>query len=395
MLLPEFLAVRIAASFIMFSMSAPVKPGVLLAKTDISTFGERGLPLEWTLIISSLPLTSGIPTTIRLSKRPGRKSAGSKMSGLFVAATSMMPSFTEKPSISTNSWLSVCSRSSWPPPSPAPRWRPTASISSINIIQGELFFAWSKRSLTREAPTPTNISTKSEPLILKNGTPASPATALASKVFPVPGGPTSKTPFGIRAPSWIYFLGFFKKSTISFSSSFSSSAPATSLKVIRFFSSLYSLALLLPNDMTLFPPPWACCMNTNQKTPKRTKSITKGKIPTHQGASAGGWGSHSKLNSADVTCSGGLPSLLPSIALTSCINASCEGKNDWKSYLRGKYASFGEPFLTPITVLSTVLILEILPCSISRSNCGYGILSSSFCTSSMVTARIITTNRRR
>ncbi len=32
--------------------------------------------------------------------------------------------------ISTNSWLSVCSRSSCPPPIPAPRWRPTASISS-------------------------------------------------------------------------------------------------------------------------------------------------------------------------------------------------------------------------------------------------------------------------
>ena len=47
---------------------------------------------------------------------------------------------------------------------------------------------------------PTNISTKSEPLIEKNGTPASPATALASSVLPVPGGPKSSTPFGILAP---------------------------------------------------------------------------------------------------------------------------------------------------------------------------------------------------
>ena len=51
-------------------------------------------------------------------------------------------------------------------------------------------------SLTLDAPTPTNISTKSEPEIVKNGTPASPAIALASRVFPVPGGPTNKTPFG-------------------------------------------------------------------------------------------------------------------------------------------------------------------------------------------------------
>jgi hypothetical protein len=40
-----------------------------------------------------------------------------------------------------------------------------------------------------EAPTPTNISTKSEPEMEKNGTPASPATARASSVLPVPGGP--------------------------------------------------------------------------------------------------------------------------------------------------------------------------------------------------------------
>ena len=41
----------------------------------------------------------------------------------------------------------------------------------------------------RLAPTPTNISTKSEPEIEKNGTPASPATARAKRVLPVPGGP--------------------------------------------------------------------------------------------------------------------------------------------------------------------------------------------------------------
>ena len=38
----------------------------------------------------------------------------------------------------------------------------------------------------------------------KNGTLASPATALASSVLPVPGGPTSSTPFGMRPPSRPY-----------------------------------------------------------------------------------------------------------------------------------------------------------------------------------------------
>ena len=72
---------------------------------------------------------------------------------------------------------------------PAPRWRPTASISSTNTMAGAACLAFSNRSRTRLAPTPTNISTKSEPEIGKNGTPASPATARASSVLPVPGGP--------------------------------------------------------------------------------------------------------------------------------------------------------------------------------------------------------------
>jgi cell division protease FtsH len=53
--------------------------------------------------------------------RPGRSNAGSSTSGRLVAAIRMMPSLASKPSISTSSWLSVCSRSSLPPPRPAPR----------------------------------------------------------------------------------------------------------------------------------------------------------------------------------------------------------------------------------------------------------------------------------
>ena len=46
--------------------------------------------------------------------------------------------------------------------------------------------------------------------MLKNGTLDSPATALASKVFPVPGGPTRSTPFGIFAPRLLNFSGDLK-----------------------------------------------------------------------------------------------------------------------------------------------------------------------------------------
>ena len=57
------------------------------------------------------------------------------------------------------------------------------------------------------------IRQKSEAnLMLKKGTSASPATALASKVLPVPGGPTSNTPEGARAPSLLNFSGLLSSS---------------------------------------------------------------------------------------------------------------------------------------------------------------------------------------
>ncbi len=99
-------------------------------------------------------------------------------------------------------------------------------------MQGALSLACLNRSRTREAPTPTNISTKSLPEMLKKGTSASPAMALASRVLPQPGSPTSSTPRGIRPPSRWKRLGFFRNSMISVHSSLASSMPATSLKVM-------------------------------------------------------------------------------------------------------------------------------------------------------------------
>ena len=183
----------------------------------------------------------------------------------------MMLSFISKPSISTRSWFSVCSRSSWPPPMPAPRWRPTASISSMKMMHGEFCLACSNRSRTRLAPTPTNISTKSEPEIEKNGTPASPATARASSVLPVPGGPNSSTPLGMRAPSAWNLRGFSRNSLISCSSSTASSTPATSLNVILGESTDIRLARLLPKLMTLEPPPCIWFIRKIQNTKKSRK----------------------------------------------------------------------------------------------------------------------------
>ncbi len=103
----------------------------------------------------------------------------------------------------------------------------------MKMIAGCCALACAKRSRTREAPTPTIISTNSLALAEKNGTPASPATARARSVLPVPGGPISSTPRGILPPSELYFAGFLRKSTTSISSCSASSMPATSSNVTR------------------------------------------------------------------------------------------------------------------------------------------------------------------
>ena len=215
---------------------------------------------------------SGRSTWICRSKRPARSSAWSSTSTRLVAARIITPVLVPKPSISVSNWLRVFSRSSLPPkPTPLERARPTASISSMKTMEGAFSLAFWKRSRTRLAPTPTNISTKSEPDIEKKGTPASPATALASRVFPVPGGPTRSAPLGIFPPKSVYFLGFFRNSTISWISCFAPSWPATSLKVTLMppFSLLYSLALLLP---TLKIPPPVLPMRRSMKYQKPTSS---------------------------------------------------------------------------------------------------------------------------
>jgi len=123
-------------------------------------------------------------------------------------------------------------------------------------MQGACFLACTKRSLTREAPTPTKTSTKSDPLILKNGQFASPATAFANIVFPFPGAPTSNIPFGIFAPKRVNFVGFFRNSIISFKSSFTSCTPATSLKVMLIVFGEENRALLFPIE-NILPGPLA------------------------------------------------------------------------------------------------------------------------------------------
>ena len=249
--LPCFTAV-IAASLIILARSEPTAPDVASAIASRSTVSSILTSLECTFKMSTRPFKSGLSTIIRLSKRPGRKSAGSSTSGRLVAASNSRPLFVSNPSISARSWFSVCSRSSLLPMALS-RLLPIASISSINTIHGAICCACLNRLRTRDAPTPTYISTNAEPEREKNGTFASPATALASSVLPVPGGPTRSAPFGSFAPIPVYLPGLCRKSTTSCRDSFASSSPATSWNVTPVCFSTYTLALLFPIPIIPLP----------------------------------------------------------------------------------------------------------------------------------------------
>ena len=273
-----------AASLQTLAISAPENPGVCLAKKLMSNDLSIFIPAICTPNISLRSCRSGNSTCICLSNRPARSSAASNTSARLVAAKMITPELEPNPSISVSNWFNVDSRSSFPPPIILlrPRARPTASISSMKMIAGAFSFAWRNRSLTRLAPTPTNISTKSLPDIEKNGTFASPATALASNVLPVPGGPTSSTPLGILPPKLVYLVGFLRKDTISSTSCFAPANPATSLKVTLSFLSLFcTSAFTLPTlNIPPGPPPAAFATPRLIHTKKSTISA-KGRMFTN------------------------------------------------------------------------------------------------------------------
>ena len=235
----------------MFASSAPVNPAVSSAMLSRFTSLDNFFSLLCIFKISSLPFKSGEGIVICLSNLPGLSNALSNISGLFVAASTIIVSSELNPSISTNNWFKV-----WLFSDSAPLFDvlldPIASISSINTIQGANLLAFSNSFLTRDAPSPANISMNSDPLIDINGTFASPAIAFAINVFPVPGLPYNNTPLGIFAPILVYFSGFFRKSTISTISAFSSSNPATSLNVTFVFLSVSSYTFpFSPNPCSL------------------------------------------------------------------------------------------------------------------------------------------------
>ena len=114
-----------AASLMTLARSAPVKPGRRLGEpVEVDVGGDR---------LACARAARGSPRGPRgragRRSRAGRSGRGAGAPGRgcrggWSRAMTTMPDGTSKPSISTSSWLSVCSRSSEPPPPPpAPRLR--------------------------------------------------------------------------------------------------------------------------------------------------------------------------------------------------------------------------------------------------------------------------------
>mmetsp|Transcript_6297 Transcript_6297/g.14486 ORF Transcript_6297/g.14486 Transcript_6297/m.14486 type:complete len:224 (-) Transcript_6297:76-747(-) len=201
---------------------------------------------------SARPLTSGRSTLTIRSKRPARVRALSSMSARLVPARIKIPPaflalahppkrpprelapFCSKPSISTRSWLSVDSESMAMALSLPDRLRPMVSISSMKMMHRPSLRAFKKSRFTMAVPTPAHSDEKSDPLSEMKGIPASPAIALAIKVFPVPGGPTRRTPLGMVAPRSRKRSGLLMNSKIWVSSCLASSQPSTSFRRTSF-----------------------------------------------------------------------------------------------------------------------------------------------------------------
>ena len=71
----------------------------------------------------------------------------------------------------------------------------------MNTVDGARARAISKRMRTMRSDSPRYLDASVDTLMLKKVVPHSVATARASSVLPVPGGPKSSTPFhGLRMP---------------------------------------------------------------------------------------------------------------------------------------------------------------------------------------------------
>mmetsp|Transcript_9730 Transcript_9730/g.23818 ORF Transcript_9730/g.23818 Transcript_9730/m.23818 type:complete len:290 (-) Transcript_9730:312-1181(-) len=146
------------------------------------------------------PSSSGRPTYIILSIRPGLVRAASNTSGRLVAPTTTTrpprapPPEEPTPSNSVSSWLN--SRSPPPPPPESPLLDAIASISSKKITDGAASLALRNRPASARSLSPSHLLSSSGPFTAKKFMLPSVAMARAMRVLEHPGGPYNSMPFG-------------------------------------------------------------------------------------------------------------------------------------------------------------------------------------------------------
>mmetsp|Transcript_20864 Transcript_20864/g.62363 ORF Transcript_20864/g.62363 Transcript_20864/m.62363 type:complete len:303 (-) Transcript_20864:1220-2128(-) len=201
------------------SISAPLKFLVDSASFSRSTSRSRNeldaILLVWILRICSRPFSSGSPTSICTSRRPGRSSASSSMSLRLVIPMSRMLLRASTPSILVSSWLTTVSCT--PEPSRTdPRDLHIASISSKMMMCSSESSPLSRYSASASANRlrmfssvwPTYLFRTSGPLTTFGSFPLSILPIWrAMSVLPVPGGPYSSIPFTCLIPSLFTMLG--------------------------------------------------------------------------------------------------------------------------------------------------------------------------------------------
>ena len=115
-------------------ISAPVVLGHSRASSSKRMPRSHVIGREWILKISVRPSRSGSPNSTLRSRRPGRFSAGSSVSGRFVAiSTLMLPRASNPSSWFTSSSMVFCTSVSPLSPSPSKRVPPMLSTSSKKI----------------------------------------------------------------------------------------------------------------------------------------------------------------------------------------------------------------------------------------------------------------------
>mmetsp|Transcript_3247 Transcript_3247/g.11761 ORF Transcript_3247/g.11761 Transcript_3247/m.11761 type:complete len:345 (+) Transcript_3247:406-1440(+) len=128
--------------------------------------------------------------------------------------------------------------------SPAARADSIESISSMKMTEGCALRASEKSARTSFSPSPIHLLVSADAEMLKNVASDSVATALASIVLPVPGGPNSSTPFGGERRPWKISGRFVGRITASCSVALANSSPATSSQLTPGESSSTSLLII-------------------------------------------------------------------------------------------------------------------------------------------------------